>query len=151
MNPQPDQQLDLLDFIPYTDGGRQGAPPPPPEVTQCRWCHHSEPNGLLLRNNHTPDSYRAINGSVGRRDGDRVHGGVLPGSERELGEVDGKVGAFVPEVRACDGTNIDRLVGCCSLVVWLAFGVAAAIGACGGPGAPVGSRRRRAPHGHGPA
>jgi hypothetical protein len=60
MNPQPDQQLDLLDFIPYTDGGRQGAPPPPPEVTQCRWCHHSEPNGLLLRNNHTPDSYRAI-------------------------------------------------------------------------------------------
>lgn len=29
MNPQPDQQLDLLDFIPYTDGGRQGAPPPP--------------------------------------------------------------------------------------------------------------------------
>ena len=60
MNPQPDQQLDLLDFIPYTDGGRQGAPPPPPEVTQCRWCHHSEPNGLLLRNNHTPDSYRVL-------------------------------------------------------------------------------------------
>lgn len=60
MTHQPDQQLDLLDFIPYTDGGRQGAPPPPPEVTQCRWCHHSEPNGLLLRNNHTPDSYRAI-------------------------------------------------------------------------------------------
>ena len=60
MTHQPDQQLDLLDFIAYTDGGRQGAPPPPPEVTQCRWCHHSEPNGLLLRNNHTPDSYRAI-------------------------------------------------------------------------------------------
>ena len=60
MTHQPDQQLDLLDFIPYTDGGRQGAPPPPPEVTECRWCHHTEPNGLLLRNNHTPDSYRAI-------------------------------------------------------------------------------------------
>ena len=60
MTHQPDQQLDLLDFIPYTDGGRQGAPPPPPEVTECRWCHHTEPNGLLLRNNHTPDSYRSI-------------------------------------------------------------------------------------------
>ncbi|WP_165490101.1 hypothetical protein [Propioniciclava sinopodophylli] len=41
MTHQPDQQLDLLDFIPYTDGGRQGAPPPPPEITERRWCHRS--------------------------------------------------------------------------------------------------------------
>jgi hypothetical protein len=39
MTHQPDQQLDLLDFIPYTDGGRQGAPPPPPEVPPDPWRH----------------------------------------------------------------------------------------------------------------
>lgn len=54
-----DRQPDLFDFIPYEDGGRQGAPPPAPETTDCKWCHHHEPNGWLLRNNHAPDSYRA--------------------------------------------------------------------------------------------
>lgn len=131
----------VVEFAGWLDGQRGLAP-----VTVQNYCWHAEQFLGWL----SPHVLR----SMGLLDAGMVTAfmvGVLPGSERELGEVDGKVGAFVPEVRACDGTNIDRLVGCCSLVVWLAFGVAAAIGACGGPGAPVGSRRRRAPHGHGPA
>jgi hypothetical protein len=58
-----------------------------------------------------------------------VHGRALPGSQYELGEVDGEVGAFVPAVRACDGSNIGRVVGRGSGVRRLAFGVATEVGA----------------------
>lgn len=47
---------DLLDHIPYADGGRLGAPAP---VTTCRWCGRNERNEFLCRNNHAPDCYRA--------------------------------------------------------------------------------------------
>ena len=74
-------------------------------------------------------AHAGVGESSGRWDRQGVHGRVLPGSQHELGEVDGEVGALVPAVRACDGSNIGRVVGCGSGVRRLAFGVAAEVGA----------------------
>ena len=76
-----------------------------------------------------PAAHAGVSQSAGRRDRHCVHGRVLPGSQYEFGEVDGEVGAFVPAVRARDGSNIGRVVGCGSGVGGLAFGVAAEVGA----------------------